>query len=112
MKKEEKLCVEKVEQEQRQSDRDLVLKRLEMEQQIERMKLSQEGKLKLEQLQLERTKIEAEKELKTHEIGTQAKATNTSHTKQSNIPSIKLAKLELARFDTKNILKWQEFWDS
>ena len=77
-----------------------------MEQEIERMKLSQEEKLKFERLQLERTKIEAEKELKNHETEIQAKATSTSHTKPSSAPSIKLPKLELTRFDG-NILKWQ-----
>ena len=46
--------------------------------------------MEFERLQFERTKIEAEKELKVHEIETQAKATSTSHTKQGNIPSIKL----------------------
>ena len=67
--------------------------------------------MRFEQLQLERTKTEAEKELKTNEIGIQEKARSTFHTKQGNIPSIKLAKLELTRFDG-NILNWQEFWDS
>ena len=103
--------MEKNEQEQRQSDRDQALKRLEMEQEIERMKLSQEEKLEFEKLQLERTKIESEKELKTHGIEIQVKATSTSHTKPGNTPFIKLPKLELTRFD-RNILKWQEFWDS
>ena len=103
--------MEKNEQEQRQSDRDQALKRLEMEQERERMKLSQEEKLEFKKLQLERTKIESEKELKTHGIEIQVKATSTSHTKPGNTPFIKLPKLELTRFD-RNILKWQEFWDS
>ena len=63
------------------------------------MKVSQEEKFEFEQLQLEQTKIEAEKELKTHETEMQAKARSTSHTKQGNIPSIKLLKLELTRFN-------------
>ena len=67
--------------------------------------------MEFEQLQLERTKIEAEKGLKTHEIEIQAKATSTSHTKQGNIPSIKLLKLEPTRFDG-DILKLQAVWDS
>ena len=82
-----------------------------MEQEIERIKPSQAEKLDFEQLQLERTKIESEKELKSLEIEIQAKATSISHTKQGNIPSIKLLKLELTRWDG-NILKWQELWDS
>ena len=64
------------------------------------MKVSQEEKFEFEQLQLEQTKIEAEKELKTHETEMQAKARSTSHTKQGNIPSIKLLKLELDLIDT------------
>ena len=72
----------------------------------ERIKIAQAEKMEFERLQLERTKIEAEKELKTHEI--QAKAISTSH---KNVPSIKLPKLDLTRFD-RNILKWQEFWGS
>ena len=63
------------------------------------MKLSQEEEFEFEQLQLEQTKIEAEKELKMHQIEMQAKARSTSHTKHSNIPSIKLLKLELTRFN-------------
>ena len=90
LEKEEKLRLEKIEQEQRQSDRDLALKRFEMEQEIEKIKLSQAEKLEFERLRCERTKIEAEKELKAHDIEIQAKATSTSHTKQSNMPSIKL----------------------
>ena len=79
-----------------------------MKQEIERIKIAQAEKMEFERLQLERTKIEAEEELKTHEIEIQAKAISTSH---KNIPSIKLPKLDLTRFD-RNILKWQEFWGS
>ena len=75
------------------------------------MKISQAEKLGFEQLKLEKTNVKAEKELKTHGIKIQTKPTGTSYTKQGNIPSIKLLKLELTRFD-KDILKWQEFWDS
>ena len=66
--------MEKIEQEQRQSNRDLALKRLGMEQEIERMKLSQGEKL------------EGEKQLKTYEIEIQAKETPLTQNKETYHP--------------------------
>ena len=61
LEKEEKLHLEKIKQEQRQCDRDVAFKWLDMEQQIVRTKAFTRSKIGIWTVKLERTNIEAKK---------------------------------------------------
>ena len=70
----------------------------------ERLKILSNEKIELEKINLEKMKIH----------GASGEDTAGSHEEnrlRKLVPSIKLPKFELLKFDG-NILKWQEFWDS
>ena len=103
---EERIRKEKYEYEQERYEQELQLKKTEME-------LALREKLEIEKLQIEKMKLQNEKELKSTEIEVRTKENTQRADSQrpTNIATVKLPKLMLAKFDG-NLLHWQEFWDS
>ena len=92
--------------EKQERERELELKKTEME-------LGYIEKLGMERLQVEKLRLQNEKKLKCAEIEINAKESSQQNRGQraTNKAIMKLPKLELMKFHV-NLLKCQEFWDS